>query len=135
MAVICGWSESQATPQEVTLALTMAITNRTPGLGLLHHSDGGSQSAATADRRVLDEQAVRCWMSRKGTCWDSTPMERLFGSLKTEWDGDGPFDSRQAARIALFRAIEGWHDRQRLHSSIGYITPANKEQLAAAAKP
>ena len=60
-------------------------------------------------------------------------MESFFGSLKTELDGDGPFDTRQAARTAIFRAIEGWHNRERLHSSLGYITPASKEELAAAA--
>ena len=58
-------------------------------------------------------------------------MESFFGGLKTELDGDGPFNTRQAARTALFRAIEGWHNRQRLHSSLGYMTPANKEQIAA----
>ena len=121
-------------PQELTLAaLNMAITNRNPGPGLLHHSDRGSQYAAHDYRRVLDEHRMRCSMSRKGNCWDNAPMESFFGSLKTELDGDGPFETRQAARTALFRAIEGWHNRQRLHSSIGYITPANKEQLAAAA--
>ncbi len=59
-------------------------------------------------------------------------MESFFGSLKTELDGEGPFETRQAARTALFRAIEGWHNRQRLHSSIGYTTPVNKEEFAAA---
>ncbi len=76
---------------------------------------------------------MRCSMSRKGNCWDNAPMESFFGSLKTELHGDGPFETRQAARTALFRSIEGWHNRQRLHSSIGYTTPTNKEQLAAAA--
>ena len=60
-------------------------------------------------------------------------MESFFGGLKTDLDGDGSFHTRQAARTALFRAIEGWHNRERLHSSLGYITPVNKEQLAAAA--
>jgi len=92
-----------------------------------------TQYAAHDYRRVLDEHGMRCSMSRKGNCWDNAPMESFFGSLKTELDGDGPFDTRQAARTALFRSIEGWHNRQRLHSSLGYITPANKEQLAAAA--
>ncbi len=72
-------------------------------------------------------------MSRKGNCWDNAPMESFFGSLKMELDGDGPFDTRQAARMTLFRSIKGWHNRQRLHSSIGYTTPVNKEELAAAA--
>ncbi len=131
---IVGWAMSETMPQELTLAaLNMTITNRTPGPELLHHSDRGSQYCAHAYRRVLDEHGMRCSMSRKGNCWDNAPMESFFGSLKTELDGDGPFDTRQAARTALFRAIEGWHNRDRLHSSLGYITPINKEQLAAAA--
>lgn len=131
---IVGWAMSETMPQELTLAaLHMAITNRQPGPGLLHHSDRGSQYAAHAYRRVLDEHAMQCSMSRKGNCWDNAPMESFFGSLKTELDSDSPFETRQAARTALFRSIEGWHNRQRLHSSIGYITPINKELLAAAA--
>ena len=84
---------------------------------------------------------MRFSMSRKGHCWDNAPMKSFFGGLKTELDGDGPFDTRQAARTALFRGaepkgspgIEGWHNRERLHCTIGYITPVNKEQLAATA--
>ena len=82
---------------------------------------------------MLDEHGMRRSMSRKGNCWDNAPMESFFGGLKTELDGDGPFDTRQAARTALFQAIEGRHNRQRLHSGIGYMTPINKEQLAVAA--
>ena len=137
-----GWAMSEAMPQELTLAaLRMAVTSRRPGPGLLHHAHRGSQHAAHACRRVLDGHGMRCSMSRKGDCWNNAPMESFFGSLKTELDGDGPFTTRQAARTALFRAVEprgwpdfeGWHNRERLHSGIGYMTPANKEQLAAAA--
>jgi putative transposase len=57
-----------------------------------------------------------CSMSRKGDCWDNAPMESFFGSLKTELD-DGPFETRQAARTALFGFLEGFYNRQRLHSN------------------
>ena len=60
-------------------------------------------------------------------------MESFFGSLKTELEEDGPFETRQAARSALFEFIEGFYNRQRLHSAIGYKTPTKLEQLAAAA--
>lgn len=131
---IVRWAMSETMPQELTsAALNMAITNRKPCPGLLHHSDRGSQFAAHAYRRVLDELGIRRSMSRKGNCWDNAPMESFFGGLKTELDGDGPFETRQSARTALFQAIEGWHSRQRFHSSLGYVTPANKEKLAAAA--
>ena len=74
-----------------------------------------------------------CSMSRKGDCWDNAPMESFFGSLKTELEDDRPYPTRQAARTALFGFIEGFYNRQRLHSAIGYVTPNRKEQLAAAA--
>ena len=111
----------------------MAITNRRPDPGLLHHADRGSQYAAHDYRRLLDEHGMVCSMSRKGDCWDNAPMESFFGSLKTELEDDGPFPTRQAARTALFGFIEGFYNRQRLHSAIGYVTPTRKEQLAAAA--
>jgi putative transposase len=130
---VVGWAMSDTMPQELTLAaLRMAITNRQPGPGLLHHSDRGSQYAAHDYRRLLDVHGMLCSMSRKGDCWDNAPMESFFGSLKTELD-DGPFETRQAARTALFGFIEGFYNRQRLHSAIGYITPNHKEQIAAAA--
>jgi putative transposase len=130
---VVGWAMSDTMPQELTIAaLRMAIVNRRPGPGLLHHSDRGSQYAAHDYRRLLDEHGMLCSMSRKGDCWDNAPMESFFGSLKTELD-DGPFETRQAARTALFGFLEGFYNRQRLHSAIGYVTPNHKEQIAAAA--
>jgi putative transposase len=130
---VVGWAMSDTMPQELTIAaLRMAIVNRRPGPGLLHHSDRGSQYAAHDYRRLLDVHGMLCSISRKGDCWDNAPMESFFGSLKTELD-DGPFETRQAARTALFGFIEGFYNRQRLHSAIGYITPNHKEQIAAAA--
>ena len=131
---VVGWAMSASMPQELTLAaLRMAITNRQPDPGLMHHSDRGAQYAAHDYRRLLDEHGMVCSMSRKGDCWDNAPMESFFGSLKTELEGDGPFPTRQAAKTALFGFIEGFYNRQRLHSAIGYVTPTRKEQLAAAA--
>jgi len=89
------WAMSETMPQELTLAaLNMAIANRKPVPGLLHHSDRGSQYAAHAYRRVLDEHGMRCSMSRKGNCCDNAPMESFFSGLKTEQHGDGPFETR-----------------------------------------
>ena len=92
-----------------------------------------AQYAAHEYRRLLDEHEMVCSMSRKGDCWDNAPMESFFGNFKTELEDDGPFPTRQAARAALFGFIEGFYNRQRLHSAIGYVTPTRKEQLAAAA--
>ena len=130
---VVGWAMSETMPQELTVAaLRMAITNRQPGKGLLHHSDRGSQYAAHAYRRLLDEHGMLCSMSRRGDCWDNAPMESFFGSMKTELE-DGLYETRQAAKTALFGFIEGFYNRHRLHSAIGYLTPNHKEQIAVAA--
>ena len=76
-----------------------------------------------------------CSMSRKGDCWDNAPMESFFGSLKTELEDDARSQTRQAARTALFGFIEGFYNRQRLHSAIGYVTPIHKEQSQRPRRP
>jgi transposase InsO family protein len=131
---VVGWAMRETMTQELTLAaLRMAITNRKPAPGLLHHADRGSQYAAHDYRRLLARHGMLCSMSRKGDCWDNAPMESFFGSLKTELMEDSPFKTRQAARSALFAFIESFYNRQRLHSAIGYRAPTDMEQLAAAA--
>ena len=131
---VVGWAMRETMAQELTLsALQMAITNRKPGPGLLQHSDRGSQYAAHDYRRLLAKHGMLCSMSRKGNCWDNAPMESFFGSLKTELEEDGPFLTRQHARSTLFSFLEVFYNRTRLHSAIGYKTPADMEQLAAAA--
>jgi putative transposase len=131
---VVGWAMSETMPQELTIAaLQMAITNRRPGPGLVHHSDRGSQYAARAYRRLLEEHHMLCSMSRKGDCWDNAPMESFFGSMKTELDDGTVFETRQAAKSAVFSFIEGFYNRFRLHSAIGYCSPISKEQIAAAA--
>jgi putative transposase len=131
---VVGWAMSETMPQELTMtALQMAITNRRPAPGLVHHSDRGSQYAARAYRSLLEEHSMLCSMSRKGDCWDNAPMESFFGSMKTELEDGTVFETRQAAKNALFSFIEGFYNRQRLHSAIGYCSPINKEQIATAA--
>jgi putative transposase len=131
---VVGWAMSDTMPQELTVAaLRMAISNRRPGPGLLHHSDRGSQYAAHAYRQVLDNNGMLCSMSRKGDCWDNAPMESFFGSMKTELGDDTVFDTRDEAKAAIFSFIEVFYNRRRLHSAIGYRSPADMEQIAAAA--
>jgi putative transposase len=132
---VVGWAMRETMPQELTItALQMAITNRRPGPGLVHHSDRGSQYAAQAYRKLLGEAGMVCSMSRKGDCWDKAPIESFFGSMKCELDDGQPFETRQAARNAVFAFIEGFYNRRRLHSAIGYRSPADMENVAAAAK-
>jgi putative transposase len=131
---VVGWAMRDTMPQDLTLAaLQMAISNRRPGPGLLHHSDRGSQYAARAYRQLLNTHGMLCSMSRKGDCWDNAPMESFFGSMKTELGDDTVFDTRNEAKAAIFSFIEVFYNRRRLHSAIGYRSPADMEQIAAAA--
>ena len=131
---VVGWAMSETMPQELTIAaLHMAITSRRSGPGLVHHSDRGSQYAAHAYRRLLDKHGMLCSMSRKGDCWDNAPMESFFGSMKTELGDDIVFETRQDAKRTIFSFIETFYNRRRLHSAIGYRSPVEMEQIAAAA--
>jgi transposase InsO family protein len=108
---VVGWAMRNTMAQELTLAaLRMAVINRKPGPGLLHHADRGSQYAAHDYRRLLARHGMLCSMSRKGDCWNNAPMESFFGSLKTEITEERPFETRQAARSAPFGFIEGFYN-------------------------
>jgi putative transposase len=131
---IVGWAMDDRITQELTLsALRMAIVTRHPKPGLLHHSDRGSQYAAHAYRHLLADHGMLCSMSRKANCWDNAPIESFFGTMKTELDDGSGYETRQEARNELFQFIEGFYNRHRLHSAIGYVTPMQKERFAAAA--
>jgi putative transposase len=131
---VVGWAMSDTIAKKLTMAaLRMAISQRRPGPGLLHHSDRGSQYAAHAYRRLLQQNNMLCSMSRKADCWDNAPMESFFGSLKTELDDSIVFETRDDAKTAMFSFVEAFYNTRRLHSAIGYRSPAQMEQLAAAA--
>jgi transposase InsO family protein len=129
---VVGWAMRDHMRAELTIAaLTMAIQRRRPGAGLIHHSDRGSQYAAGDYRDILQGVAIVQSMSRKGNCWDNAPMESFFGTLKTELVHHGEYPNRDAARRDLFAYVEGYYNRQRRHSAIGYITPEQAEAKAA----
>jgi putative transposase len=129
---VVGWAMRDHMRAELTIAaLTMAIQRRRPGAGLIHHSDRGSQYAAGDYRDILQAAAIVQSMSRKGNCWDNAPMESFFGTLKTELVHHGEYPNRDAARRDLFAYVEGYYNRQRRHSAIGYITPEQAEAKAA----
>jgi transposase InsO family protein len=129
---VVGWAMRDHMRAELTIAaLTMAIQRRRPGPGLTHHSDRGSQYAAGDYRDILRAAAVTQSMSRKANCWDNAPMESFFGTLKTELVHQREYPDRDAARRDLFAYIEGYYNRQRIHSAIGYITPEQAEAIAA----
>jgi transposase InsO family protein len=129
---VVGWAMRDHLRAELTIAaLTMAIQRRRPAAGLIHHSDRGSQYAAGDYRDILKAAAIVQSMSRKGNCWDNAPMESFFGTLKTELVHRGEYPDRDAARRDLFGYIEGYYNRQRRHSAIGYITPEQAEAISA----
>jgi transposase InsO family protein len=129
---VVGWAMRDHMRAELTIAaLTMAIQRRRPRAGLIHHSDRGSQYAAGAFRDILRAAAITQSMSRKGNCWDNAPMESFFGTLKTELVHQREYLDRDAARRDLFAYIEGYYNRQRIHSAIGYLTPDQAEAMSA----
>jgi putative transposase len=129
---VVGWAMRDHMRAELTIAaLIMAIQRRRPTAGLIHHSDRGSQYAAGDYRDVLQAAVITQSMSRKGNCWDNAPMESFFGTLKTELVHHGEYPDRDAARRDLFAYIEGYYNRQRRHSAIGYKTPEQAEAKSA----
>jgi putative transposase len=117
---VVGWAMDQEMPQELTLrALAMAVARRHPRPGLIHHSDRGSQYAATAYQKALREHGIRCSMSRKGNCWDNAPAESFFGTLKTELVHRCRYATREEARHDVFEYMEIFYNRRRRHSALG----------------
>jgi len=111
----------------VEAALEMALIQRRPGAGLLHHSDRGSQYTSQTYRRRLSQRGMTLSMSRVGECRDNAPMESFWATLKREC-ADAPFVSRAAARSQLFAYVMGFYNRQRRHSALGYLSPVTFEQ-------
>ena len=128
-----GWSMSESLERTlVTDALGMAYRRRRPGKGLVHHSDRGSQYASEDYQSLLKDYGMQMSMSRKGDCWDNAPMESFFGTLKKELVHHRKYRTRDDARRDIFDYIEIFYNKQRLHSSLGYLSPANYEQHIAA---
>jgi transposase InsO family protein len=126
---IVGWAMRDHMRTELTLsALMMAVQRQRPGTGLLHHSDRGSQFAADAYGQELDRIGAVASMSRTGNCYDNAPMESFFHTLKVELVHHCRWATRDDARRDLFAYIEGYYNRARIHSAIGYITPEQAEQ-------
>jgi putative transposase len=131
---VVGWSmDATMTSRLVVDALEMALTRRRPlkgslSSGLVAHSDRGSQYAGEHYRRRLAEERIECSMSRRGNCWDDAPMESFFASLKKELVHDEDYATRDEAKASLFEYIEGFYNRVRRHSSLGYVAPEEYER-------
>jgi putative transposase len=130
---VVGWSMSDRCDQHLTLAaLRMAVERRQPADGLLHHSDRGSQYCATAYRQLLADWRMIPSMSRKGNCWDNAVIESWHRTLKVELVYRQRYRSRAEARASIFEYIEGFYNRERRHSRLGYLSPDQFERQHAA---
>ena len=125
---IVGWAMREHLQSElVREAMRMAVQARRPAVGLLHHSDRGVQYACGDYRRLLGEHEIVCSMSRRGNCYDNAVTESFFGTLKTELVNDARYATRDEARQSVFEWIEVFYNRQRRHSSLGYLSPEGFE--------
>ena len=119
---IVGWAMRDHMQVELaSAALTMAIRQQRPQAGLIHHSDRDVQYASRAYRNALTDASVTASMSRKADCYDNAPMESFFHTLKTELVHHRNYNTRAEAQRDIFAFIEGFYNRTRLHSAVGYI--------------
>jgi putative transposase len=129
---IVGWTMRDHMRTELPLAaLQMAVAAQRPNAGLIHHSDRGVQYASHAYRTALVANGITASMSRKGNCYDNAPTESFFHTLKTERVHHRQYATSAEAQRDIFAYIEGFYNRTRRHSSIGYISPIEMELKAA----
>jgi transposase InsO family protein len=128
---VVGWAmERYLDRRLVVAALNMAIVTRSPAAGLIHHSDRGVQYACDDYQQILAEHGMVPSMSRTGNCWDNAVPESFFSTLKHELVYRRNFATHDEARSALFQYIEGFYNPRRLHSSLGFLSPAEYEHKA-----
>jgi transposase InsO family protein len=128
--LIVGWS--MATHMRATLvvdALKMALERRRPGPGLIHHSDQGGQYVSLAFGRAAHQAGIAVSMGSKGEAYDNAVAETFFATLKKELVNRRSWPSRLELQSAVFEYIEAFYNRQRRHSTLSMLSPANYEQL------
>lgn len=129
---IVGWAMAPSMPAKlVCTALQMAIALRQPSPGLIVHTDRGSQYASQAHRDVLARYGLVASMSRKGNCWDNAVMERFFLTLKMERVWQRRYANPNEAIADITHYIVAFYNTHRLHSTLGYRSPADYERDAA----
>ena len=125
---VVGWATGQHVDRHLALAaLDMALANRCPRRGLVHHSDRGSTYASRDYRSALRSRGIRCSMSRKGDCWDNAVAESFFATLKREMEDIDSLDGWVAANLAIGEYIDGFYNPQRRHSALNYSSPIEFE--------
>lgn len=125
---IVGWAMDKVMNTNFTIrALEMALNNRNPSEGLIHHSDRGVQYASQQYQELMSKHGIISSMSRKGDCWDNAVMESFFKTLKAELIYWNKYKTLRAAARDIFEYIEIYYNKKRLHSALGYITPHSCE--------
>ena len=127
---IVGWAMSDRMTTDLTLAaLTMALGQRRPSADLIHDSEQGSQYTDSRYQDLLSAHGILPSMNSVGSWYDNAPMESFFGTLKRERVHHCAYQTRNEARPDVFYYIEGFYNRTRLHSSLGYLSPVAYESL------
>lgn len=125
---VVGWAMSNRNNTElVSNALEMAIAARQPPSGLIHHTDQGQTYVAGAYRTILANAGMVPSMSRKGDCWDNAVAESFFATLEFELIDQQTFRSRSEAKSEIFKFIEIYYNRKRIHQTMNYQTPLQVE--------
>jgi putative transposase len=126
---IVGWAMADTLRTELVVeALNMAVWNRRPAIGVVHHSDRGAQYTSLAFSQRCQDAGVVPSMGSVGDAYDNALAEAFFASLKTELLQQRTFATRSAARLALFDYIEAFYNSHRRHSALGYLSPAEFER-------
>lgn len=126
---VVGWAMADHMRASLVCdALSMAIEQRRPSEGLIFHSDRGSQYTSAEFAQLLEGNGVTLSLSRPGQCWDNAVAESFFATLKTELVHLQAWPTRELARQAIFEYIEVFYNRQRIHSSLNYQSPAGYER-------
>jgi putative transposase len=126
---VIGWAMGSKPDQQLTLdTLAMAVRQRCIRPGLVHHSDQGAQYSCVAYQRQLTALGLTPSMSRKGNCYDNAVAESFFSTLKNELIHHQIYHTRDDASREIFAFIEGFYNRQRLHQSLGYLSPMQFER-------
>jgi putative transposase len=131
---VVGWAMADHMRAELVVeALQMAIWSRRPAAGLIHHSDQGGQYTSFAFGRALRDAGIVPSMGSVGDAYDNALVESFFATLQTELLDRRSWATRRQLRIAVFDYLEGFYNRRRRHSALGYLSPATYEKMTAAA--